>query len=385
MAISDYIEDLIYRVLAGEASEEEWQELEEWVQESEEHRSFFREVERAWYTGKYSVKWRNVEASAAWQAVEHKRESRRRKRIIRIGWSVAAAIVLLLGMTWVFFPSGKKAPVVAVQSEVKPGGAKAVLVLSTGVQVVLGSERADTIQEKGFSILNVADYIDYSRKDSVALGRPVYNELRVPTGGEFRLVLADGTVVYMNSESRLKYPVRFIGDERLVELEGEAYFDVSRDDVHPFVVRTERLDVTVLGTGFNVMAYKKEARTEVTLVSGSVDVTSGKISEVLTPNHQFVMNNESREYEVKTVNVDTYVDWKNGILNFDAMPLDELADKLGRWYEVSFFFSKESLKQLKFTGAFRKYNDIDYILFLIESTTNVTFKVNGNVITVNEK
>ena len=114
-------------------------------------------------------------------------------------------------------------------------------------------------------------------------------------------------------------------------------------------------------------------------------MTSGKISEVLTPNHQFVMNNESREYEVKTVNVDTYVDWKNGILNFDAMPLDELADKLGRWYEVSFFFSKESLKQLKFTGAFRKYNDIDYILFLIESTTNVTFKVNGNVITVNEK
>ncbi|WP_018338619.1 FecR family protein [Butyricimonas synergistica] len=385
MAISDYIEDLIYRVLAGDASEEERQVFEEWVRENEEHRLFFREVERAWYTGKYSVKWRNVEESAAWQAVEHKRESRRRKRIIRIGWSVAAAIVLLLGMTWVFFPSGKKTPVVAVQSVVKPGGAKAVLVLSTGVQVVLGSERADTIQEKGFSILNVADYIDYSRKDSVALGRPVYNELRVPTGGEFRLVLADGTVVYMNSESRLKYPVRFTGDERLVELEGEAYFDVSRDEVHPFVVRTERLDVTVLGTGFNVMAYKKGARTEVTLVSGSVDVTSGKISEVLTPNHQFVMNNESREYEVKTVNVDTYVDWKNGILNFDAMPLDELADKLGRWYEVSFFFSKESLKQLKFTGAFRKYNDIDYILFLIESTTNVTFKVNGNVITVNEK
>ena len=152
MAISDYIEDLIYRVLAGDASEEERQVFEEWVRENEEHRLFFREVERAWYTGKYSVKWRNVEESAAWQAVEHKRESRRRKRIIRIGWSVAAAIVLLLGMTWVFFPSGKKTPVVAVQSVVKPGGAKAVLVLSTGVQVVLGSELADTIQEKGFSI-----------------------------------------------------------------------------------------------------------------------------------------------------------------------------------------------------------------------------------------
>lgn len=354
MAISDYIEDLIYRVLAGEASEEERQEFSEWVQESEEHQSFFREVERAWYTGMYSVKWKNVEMSAAWQAVERKRGSRRRGRVMRIGWSVAAAVVLFLGMTWILLPPGEKAPVVAVQPVVKPGESKAVLVLSTGVQVALGSERTDTIREKGVAILNVEDYIDYSRKDSTVLERPVYNELRVPAGGEYRLVLADGTEVYMNSESRLKYPVHFTGGERLVELEGEAYFDVVRDEAHPFVVRTKRLDVTVLGTGFNVMAYKNDARTEVTLVNGKVDVTSGKISEVLTPNRQFVMNNESREYEVKTVNVNTYIDWKNGILNFDAMSLDELADKLGRWYEVSFFFSKESLKQLKFSGAFRK-------------------------------
>lgn len=110
MAISDYIEDLIYRVLAGEASEEERQEFSEWVQESEEHQSFFREVERAWYTGKYSVKWKNVEMSAAWQAVERKRGSRRRGRVMRVGWSVAAAVVLLLGMTWMLLPSGKKAP-----------------------------------------------------------------------------------------------------------------------------------------------------------------------------------------------------------------------------------------------------------------------------------
>lgn len=385
MAISDYIEDLIYRVLAGEANEEERQELETWVQESEEHQSFFREVERAWFTGKYSVKWKNVEMSAAWQAVVHKRGSRRRGRVMRIGWSVAAAVVLLLGMTWMFLPSDKKVPVVAVQPVVKPGGAKAELVLSTGVRVTLGSERIDTIREKGVAILNVEDYIDYSRRDDVGKGEAVYNELIVPVGGEYRLVLADGSVVYMNSESRLRYPVRFSGDERLVELEGEAYFEVTKDEAHPFVVRAGRLDVTVLGTGFNVLVYRQDARAEVTLVNGKVNVTSGKISEMLTPNRQFVMDNESGKYEVRTVDANAYAAWKGGTLNFDAMPLVELGDKLGRWYGVSFFFSSEHLKQLKFTGAFRKYNDMDYILSLIEATTDVTFKINGNVIIVNEK
>ena len=104
-----------------------------------------------------------------------------------------------------------------------------------------------------------------------------------------------------------------------------------------------------------------------------------------TPSRQFVMNNENREYEVKTVNVATYVDWKDGVLNFDGMPLEELGDKLGRWYEVKFFFTKESLKRLKFSGAFKKYNEIGYILSLIEATTDVTFKINKDVIVVNEK
>ena len=134
------------------------------------------------------------------------------------------------------------------------------------------------------------------------------------------------------------------------ELEGEAYFEVSKDEDHPFIVRTERLDVTVLGTGFNVMAYKQDPRTEVTLVKGKVDVRRGEINEILTPSRQFVMNNENQEYEVKTVNVATYVDWKDGVLNFDGMPLEELGDKLGRWYEVKFFFTKESLKRLPMSG-----------------------------------
>lgn len=169
--------------------------------------------------------------------------------------------------------------------------------------------------------MNEKDYIDYSKQDHDSqIKNVVYNELIVPTGGEYRLILSDGTIVYMNSESRLKYPVKFVGDERIVELEGEVYFEVVRDEEHPFVVYANQLNVRVLGTGFNVMVYKQDSRTEVTLVNGKVDVRNGDISEILEPSQQFVMDYGSREYQVRSVNVSTYVDWKSGILNFDTMP-----------------------------------------------------------------
>lgn len=387
MAISDYIEDLIYRVLAGEAEEVERKEFETWLRENNEHRVFFEKIERVWYTGKYATRWKNVEMSAAWKAVEHRHEYRRKRRFWQIGWGVAASVAVLVGITWLVEVWKEESSVfVETQSPVvQPGTSKARLVLSSGFEVELGCTSGDTINEKGGAILNGKEYIDYSKQEKNFQRDVVYNELIVPSGGEYRLVLSDRTVVYMNSESRLKYPVMFGGKNRMVELEGEAYFEVSKDEDHPFIVRTERLDVTVLGTGFNVMAYKQDPRTEVTLVKGKVDVRRGEINEILTPSRQFVMDNENQEYEVKTVNVATYVDWKDGVLNFDGMPLEELGDKLGRWYEVKFFFTKESLKRLKFSGAFKKYNEIDYILSLIEATTNVTFKINKDVIVVNEK
>lgn len=388
MAISDYMEDLIYRVLAGEVSREEREEFEAWLRENDEHRVFFEKIERAWYTGKYAARWKNVEMSAAWKAVEHRRKQRQRRHFRRIGWSVAASVVVAICFTWIMFPEGKDTLVSTTElsSFGKPGESKALLVLSSGVKVELNNQIGDTIQEKGLPILNENDYIDYSYQNhDLQIRNTMYNELIVPTGGEYRLILSDGTTVYMNSESRLKYPVKFIGDKRVVELEGEAYFDVVHDENHPFIVYANQLDIKVLGTSFNVMAYKKDARTEVTLVNGKVDVRSDNISEILAPSQQFVMNNGNREYRVRSVNASTYVDWKSGILNFDAMPLEELGDKLGRWYGMKFFFSKESLKRLKFSGAFKKYNDIDYILGLIEATTNVSFKINNDVIVVNEK
>lgn len=386
MAMSDYIEDLIYRVLAGEAGEKERQEFEEWLRENEKHQVLFRKIERAWYTGKYSVKWKNVEVGAAWQTVEHKREGRRRGRVMRIGWRVAVAVTLVFGLTWMFLPTEKEIPVVADQSlGGTPGGTKAILVLSSGMQVKLGDELMDTIREKGMPILNEREYIDYSCTDTATVDEIVYNELIVPTGGEYRLYLSDGTLVYMNSESKLRYPIRFSGDNRLVELEGEAYFEVTRDEAHPFVVRAGQLDVKVLGTGFNVMAYQGEKQTEVTLVRGKVDVRLGNQSHILKPNDQYVLDKEKMMSRVQEVNTDIYTSWKDGILNFDALPLEQLAIKLERWYKVKFEFGDDALKKLKFSGAFKKDNNIRYVLSLIEATTEVQFKIKGDTVMVQRK
>lgn len=387
MAISDNMEDLIYRVLAGEANDEEREELARWVRESEEHRAFFEAIERAWHTGKYAAKWRNVEVGDAWQAMERRYEERRRRRFTRIGWSVAAAVVLVFGVSMALWQTGQletRGDSVPVQvAEV--GRSKAVLILSTGERMVLGHGTMDSIQEAGMEIWQGDDQINYIPRRDTEGEAVVYNELVVPAGGEYRLRLADGTRVYMNAASRLRYPVNFTGDTRTVELEGEAYFEVERDERCPFVVRTGSVEVNVLGTSFNVMAYRADARTEVTLVNGKVDVRSGDVGKVLSPDHQFVLDRASGECAVRKVNVQTFVDWKNGILNFDAMPLGELSEKLGRWYDVKFFFTSEEIKRLRFSGAVKKYNDIGYILSLIEATTNVTFTVKSGVIVVNGK
>lgn len=387
MMISDYIEDLIYRVLSGEADAEERKELDIWLHENEEHWRLFHEIEQVWYTARFSVLWKDVYKSDAWKAIEDRRRDIRKKKMLHIGWSVAAAIVVLSCFSLLLWPDNDAKPAVEmVQKAIgNPGESKALLVLSSGVSVELDKVADDTIREGNMSILNTKEYIDYSSLKQPEAKKEVYNELIVPTSGEYRLVLSDGTVVYMNSESKLKYPVHFIGDKRVVKLDGEAYFEVAHDKEHPFIVVTEQLDVTVLGTGFNVMAYKGDARTEVTLVNGKVNVNSGQVSKNLIPNQQFVKYNANGGYVVREVDVDKYVTWKNGILNYDAMLLEELSDRLSRWYGVHFFFVKEKLKYLKFTGAFKKNENISHILELMEATMEVTFQMKGNTIIVDEK
>ena len=385
MAITDYIEDLIYRVLSRRATVEERREFERWLQASEDHRRFFREVERAWYTGRFAMKWRNVKMSEAWRSVEHRHGRRRARRVLQLWGSVAAVVAVIMGMLWYLEPwKDEMPPVPMAEQVIPPGESKAILVLPNRQQVNLSGVGQDTIRDGEMSIFNRNKRVDYHQatKESDVV---VYHELVIPRGGEYQLCLSDSTIVYLNSGSRLRFPVHFSGDKREVLLEGEAYFDVQRDEERPFVVHADEVAVTVLGTGFNVMAYKEETRLEVTLVEGAVKVGDGKKSLELLPDQQFVLDRATGKEQVRTVDASAFAEWRMGVLNFDGMPLDELSDRLSRWYNVDFFFSGENLKKLRFTGAVRKYRDIAYNLRLIEATTDVKFSIQGQTIIVNQK
>ena len=381
---------LIYRKIEGKLSAVEEERFEAWLKEGWEHREYYERMRRMYQqenvqevvTGEIQEAWGVFE-----KRVQGQRRIERRQRWVWVMSAVASVALVICCCWFVYYRANTEQKLNVAVQKIVPGQYNAVLEMADGATYQLGEQQYFLQERTGNQIKvdsTVLSYLPVNNKSGLSQDI-VYNKLSVPKGGEYRIELEDGTKVWINSASRLRYPVVFSGDTREVYLEGEAYFEVSKDEDHPFIVRTERLDVTVLGTGFNVMAYKQDPRTEVTLVKGKVDVRRGKINEILTPSRQFVMNNENQEYEVKTVNVATYVDWKDGVLNFDGMPLEELGDKLGRWYEVKFFFTKESLKRLKFSGAFKKYNEIGYILSLIEATTNVTFKIDKDMIVVNEK
>ena len=210
-----------------------------------------------------------------------------------------------------------------------------------------------------------------------------WNTIVVPRGGEYELVLADGTRVWLNSESRLTYPVRFTGELREVKMEGEICFDVARKEEQPFVVRTADLAVKVLGTLFNMEAYPEDSRVTTTLVRGKVEVAVGDKTQVLQPDQQLSV--EAGRFTLKQVVAEDYIGWTNGLFHFTEASLEEIMTKLARWYDVEFFFTSEQLKQLKFSGAFKKYNDLHYVLNIIEELTDVQFAVNNRTVIVNRK
>lgn len=211
----------------------------------------------------------------------------------------------------------------------------------------------------------------------------VFNTLMIPGGGEFQLVLADGTRVWLNAQTEFRYPVNFTGDSRQVYLNGEAYFEVVKDERRPFIVRTEAVDIRVLGTCFNVNDTRVDGTLEVTLVEGKVEVGDRGTAQrvVLYPDEQARVR--QGQITVRDVDAGLYTSWVKGKFCFEGETLEEIAAQLERWYGVSFFFTRRELQERKFTGSVFRDESIEQILRLLEKTADVQCQVNGSVITVN--
>ena len=212
-----------------------------------------------------------------------------------------------------------------------------------------------------------------------------YYTLNVPYGEKYSIVLPDGTKVFLNAGTTLRYPDHFEGGSREVYLNGEAYLEVTKDAEHPFVVKTEEVEVKVLGTVFNVNAYPEGEWVRTTLVEGKVEAVCGGRLFVMEPGMQVAYSKGTGETEYKKVDTHLFTSWKDGYYEFEEMELGELMPLLGRWYAVGVDFEEPELKRLKFSGRLQRYETVADLVKMLEYTGDVVFEVKNDRILVRKR
>lgn len=311
----------------------------------------------------------------------------RKSRRMTLRWSIAASIILLVGLFVGRTISGVRdihEEQELAKSVMQPGTSKAILMMADGKEVVLEQgQNLNILLNERVRVATSSQGIVYEERGK-GMVTEEYNKLTTPIGGEYSLVLSDGTKVFLNADSELKYPVEFSDGKRIVDLKGEAYFEVHKDSLRPFIVRINGAEVTVLGTSFNVNTYGDDGQIYTTLVNGSVRVSSmkNKQEEILKPGMQSVMNVQSGLLTVRKVDVEPYVAWREGWFVFRAMTLDLIMRQLQRWYDFEVFYQNSELKDYEFRGVIKRDMDLDKVLSVIKATTNVDFEVKGKVITI---
>lgn len=304
--------------------------------------------------------------------------------------SVAATILLAAAMGIYFYKLNQpklKASILKTKmlADISPGGNKAILTLANGNKISLTDAQLGKVaNEKGAVINKTKDGQLVYQSTSSNNEKLIYNSVQTPKGGQYQLTLPDGTQVWLNAASMLKYPVAFSGKERMVELTGEAYFEVAKDKNKRFVVSTANQSVEVLGTHFNINSYTDEIFTKTTLIEGSVKVknSSSGLSAVIRPGQQALLSTD-HPIRLKEVDLDEAIAWKNGYFMFDEESLESILRKVSRWYDVDIQYQNSDLKKkLLFSGTLSRYSNVSKVLKKLELTESVQFKIEGRKIIV---
>jgi len=296
--------------------------------------------------------------------------------------AVAAVAMLSLSLGYYFIQKDQFVlnNQTANQEKILPGGNKALLTLADGTSIDLNNVKKGLLSHSnGANIVKTDDGKLVYNTDIEKTKAIAWNTLSIPTGGYYNVTLSDGTVVWLNAKSSLKYPTEFVGDSRIVELKGEGYFEVAYRKNKPFKVVTEKQTVEVLGTHFNINAYSDEQSTTTTLLEGSVMVSAAGNHEILTPDHQAKLTNGS--IVVKRFNADNAIDWVNNDFIFENESLGSIMRKVSRWYNVEVSYPT-NLAHIEFTGSISRSKSITQVLRIMELTKIVNFKVEGRRITV---
>ena len=294
------------------------------------------------------------------------------------GSSIAAVLILVFVLVRPWKYNGNMQEFVKeTQHIIPPGSSMAILKLADGRMIEIGKQPLKLKDTQGSMVKYENGRLSYSSGKETTITE-AYNELVVPVGGECHVLLEDGTDVWLNADSKLKYPIVFNGESREVVLSGEAYFEVKKDN-RPFIVNLESGDITVLGTSFGVSAYPGYPN-YTTLVRGSVRFTSLRREQiVLTPGEQAVVDIFGSPKK-RNVDVEEFVGWKDGVFIFKDKPLAEIMEILERWYGVHVIFQDNSLKELEYTGSLERYDSINTFLQLLEKLEEIQYEIKGNTI-----
>ena len=319
----------------------------------------------------------------AWRKIQPKRG---RKWMLSVCKYVA---MVVLGVSLVYVVTRPEPEEKIVRAEViKPGRLQAELRLGTGVRLALNEHQGVySSGNAGVEIVNdtVTGKVSYHVNETGMEDSLVFNTLIVPKGGEYSLELPDGTVVWVNSESSLRFPEKFTSNRREVFLEGEAYFEVKKDANRPFYVHTEVGKVRVLGTAFNVCAYSNDRFWQTTLVEGSVMINQEEKEVLLKPNEQYQIDVRTGKAGLREVLPELYTSWRDGKFYFKAYTFEELVEKLERWYDFKMFYMNEEIKTRRFSGVVNKYQPLEEMFKFLQMTSDVQFNVKGNVVTASLK
>ena len=375
---------LFAKKLADGLDEEETRRLEQWLAESPRHAAEWERLRQEVAPGGRSVELQREGARLVerrWREFRQRVMGGRLRLWVRAMRYAAIVLVPLAAAAYLWTMFHPAEPATEAEMPIVPGTFRAQLTLDDGRTVSLDSAAFRSIGQLPEATVEVADRVlTYTRSNHAAPAEVKYNTLEIPRGGEYALQLADGSRVWLNAETRLRYPVAFTGTERRVELTGEAYFEVSKDATRPFIVQANGVDVRVLGTSFNVAAYGAEVVT--TLVEGRVAVEAGSERVTLEPDRQAVWDGE--RMEVRQVDASNYGLWRKGIFYFEDRRLEEILDALARWYGVEVFYVNPETKDMRFTVEIKRYENIDAILRRIAQTERVHFGVSGRTVTVQE-
>lgn len=303
-------------------------------------------------------------------------------------WIAAAVIIfcLAVGSYLLLDKKGVNKPLVSKKTidktSINPGGNHALLTLANGATIILDDAANGSLTTQGNTKVVKLDSgrLVYVNNHSSNTNSVIFNTISTPRGGQYQVTLPDGTQVWLNAASSLKFPTSFNGNSRQVELNGEAYFEVAKNKAMPFNVMVRQTEVTVLGTHFNINAYSDEKSINTTLLEGSVEFSTGTVKKLLHPGQQSVFINASQDVFVKHVDVNQVIAWKNGFFEFDNTDLQTIMRQIARWYDVDVSYRTANNRGL-FGGGISRRLGLPEVLHLLE-TNGVQFKTEGRRVTV---